>query len=182
MEVCVVSSLRVREFKWRYLPRNVRVYYDEFEYVVLWVDRRGYVYGGVCRYLSSCDNDLALQEIMSSVWRGPVKRKDVQSMVGARVYANPRPLADTHPNLAEFMTAAVFGDNGSLEPREAPTITTWCQGGQWRASVKDRAEGLVLFLAAETWPELWQMVDLFVMDESAPWRHDEGTLPRRKGK
>lgn len=111
-----------------------------------------------------------------------MKRKDVNAMAGARVHAAPGALAETHPNLAEFMTAAVFGENGTLEQREAPTITVWCSGGQWRASVKDRAEGLVLFVAAESWPELWQMIDLFVMEESAPWRHDEGSLPRLRKK
>lgn len=178
----VLSRNDVREFRWRYLPRNVRVYNSLYEYVVLWVDRGSRVYAGASRYFSSCDEDLARAEVMELVWRGPMKRKDISAMAGARVHAAPGKLADTHPNLAEFMTAAVFGEDGQLENREAPTLTVWCAGGQWRASAKDRAEGLVLFVAAESWSELFQMLDLFVLEESAPWRHDEGTLPRKKQK
>lgn len=105
-----------------------------------------------------------------------MKRKSVEQLVGVRVHASPAGLASTHPNLAEFMTAAVFEDEGKPAARESPTVTVWCAGGQWKASVKDRAEGLVLWLSAESWAELWQMVDLFVMEGDAPWRHDEGAL------
>lgn len=111
-----------------------------------------------------------------------MKRKTIEQLVGVRVHANPGGLADTHPHLAEFLTAATFEVDGKHEPREAPTITVWCAAGQWRASVKDRAEGLVMWLSSETWAELWQMVDLFVLEADAPWRHDEGALNGKRVK
>lgn len=111
-----------------------------------------------------------------------MRRKTLEQLVGIRVHGSPAGLAETHPNMAEFMTAATFEQDGKTEPRESPTLTVWCAGGQWKASVKDRAEGLVMWLSAETWAELLQMVDLFVMEVAAPWRHDEGALNGKRVK
>lgn len=108
-----------------------------------------------------------------------MKRKSLEQLRGVRLHGDPKGLVESYPHLAEFMTAAAFENDGKLDRRESPTITVWCSGGQWRASVKDRAEGLVMWLSAETWCELWQMVELFVMEADAPWRHDEG---ERQGK
>lgn len=111
-----------------------------------------------------------------------MKRKTVEQLVGVRVHASPSGLAETHPNLAEFLTAATFETDGKHEPREAPTVTAWCAGGQWKVSIKDRAEGLVMWLSSESWAELWQMADLFVLEPDAPWRHDEGVLLGKRAK
>jgi hypothetical protein len=136
----------------------------------------------VCRRFLAEEAEGQKAEVMSAVWEGPMKRKTLEQLRGVRCHADAAGLASTHPNLAEFMTCAAFDGDGKLEPREAPTITVWCQGGQWKASVKDRAEGLVMWLASETWAELWQMIDLFALEPDAPWRHDEGTFQGKRVK
>lgn len=108
-----------------------------------------------------------------------MKRKDVAKMAGVLLHASPEGLRDIYPNLAEFLTAATYEGGDKPESRESPTITIWCSGGLWRASVKDREEDLVLWLSAETAPQLLDMLELFVMEASAPWRRDEG---QQKGK
>lgn len=100
-----------------------------------------------------------------------MKRKDQSSNPSLQTHASPKGLIDTHPSLAEFMTSATF--EGESVRRESPTVTVWCAAGQWRASVKDRAEGLVMWLVADTWSDLWAMVEMMVLEEDAPWRHDE---------
>lgn len=105
-----------------------------------------------------------------------MKRKDRSECPGLATHASARGLTELYPNLSEFMTAAQFEGDG--DRREAPTITVWASGGQWKASVKDRAEGLVMWLSADSWAELWQMVDLMCLESTAPWRHDDPSHDR----
>jgi len=107
-----------------------------------------------------------------------MKRKDPQSVPGLASHASPDLIKGHYPNLAEFLTCAAYEDGAR---REAPTITLWAQSGQWKMSVKDRAEGLVMWLSAEKLLELLQMAELFVLESDAPWRIDEMGNPD-KGK
>jgi hypothetical protein len=72
--------------------------------------------------------------------------------------------------LAEWMTATSYEDG---TPRQVPTITFWCQGGEWKANLRDRAEGLCLWLSAGTWAELVKIIDAACQDSTYPWRRDE---------
>ena len=74
------------------------------------------------------------------------------------------------PSLAEWMTATTYDDGTT---RQTPTVTFWCQGGEWKANLRDRAEGLCLWLSAETWAELVKIIDAACQDAGYPWRRDE---------
>lgn len=100
-----------------------------------------------------------------------MKRKDLSKSVASLLHADPDGLKQSFPKLAEFMTAATF--EGSKDRRESPTVTIWAISGTWRASVKDRAESLVLWLSAPTIGELLSMLEDFVLSATAPWRHDQ---------
>lgn len=100
-----------------------------------------------------------------------MKRKDLAKMKAPLLHADPDGLTQAFPKLAEFMTAATW--DGAKDRRESPTITVWATGGTWRASVKDRAEGLVMWLSAPCIGELLTMLETFVLSPDAPWRHDE---------
>lgn len=105
-----------------------------------------------------------------------MKRKEVRA-------AGPGGAASTEglsklPNLAEWMTTTAFDDGA---PRQVPTITFFCQDGEWRASLKDREEGLCMFLNAPTWAELVKLINDMCMEEKGPWRHD-GTPTRTRAK
>jgi len=100
-----------------------------------------------------------------------MKRKDLSKSKSSLLHADPDGLAQTFPKFAEFLTAATF--EGSKERRESPTVTFWALGGTWRASIKDRAEGLVLWLSAPNVGELLAMIEEFVLSAEAPWRHDQ---------
>lgn len=103
-----------------------------------------------------------------------MKRRDVKNLPGARRHASPGPLEGHYPQLGEFLTDACFEDGTR---RESPTITFWAQGGLWKASVKDRAESLVMWLSAEKLLELMQLLELYVASEDAPWRVDDYKAP-----
>jgi len=100
-----------------------------------------------------------------------MKRKDLSKMKSPLLHATTDGLSKSFPKLAEFMTSATF--DGGKDRRESPTVTIWAAGGTWRASVKDRAEGLVLWLSAPDVMELIGMLEEFVLSPEAPWRHDE---------
>jgi len=100
-----------------------------------------------------------------------MKRKDLSKSKSSLLHADPEGLAKSFPKLSEFLTAATF--DGSKDRRESPTVTIWATSGTWRASVKDRAEGLVLWLSAPTVLELLGMLEDFCLSAEAPWRHDQ---------
>jgi len=108
-----------------------------------------------------------------------MKKKNLEKSRSALQHAEPSELKTSFPHLAEFMTAATY--DGGKERRESPTLTVWASAGTWRCSVKDRAEGLVLWLSAPTPLELLAMLEEFVLSEAAPWRHDD-QLHERNGK
>jgi len=62
--------------------------------------------------------------------------------------------------------------------RVARTFTCWAAGGQWKVAVKDRAEGLVLWLSADSLQQLVVLLDAMVLSTEAPWRHDEANHER----
>jgi len=120
------------------------------------------------------DNQIA--EIWSLIWGDLMKNKNLAKNGSPLTHAEAAELKAAFPNLPEFMTAATY--DGGKERRESPTVTFWCTAGTWRASVKDRAEGLVLWLSAPSVKELLTMLDDFVLSEAAPWRHDEQSHER----
>jgi hypothetical protein len=110
------------------------------------------------------------QAIADVVWRcQAVKKKDTKKVAGLKSHAAPGVLETSYPNLAQFLTTALYDDG---EEREAPTMTLWAQGGLWKLSIKDRAEGLVMWLSAEKLLELMQLADIYCLEEDAPWRRD----------
>ena len=111
------------------------------------------------------------------VERAKMKRREVKESSAARLHANPMPLMTDFPNLAEWLTAASFEGEDGL--RAAPSITVFCMSGEWRAALKDKEMGLVMWLSAQTADDLILLAEQMVLAEGAPWRHDDGP---REGK
>lgn len=74
------------------------------------------------------------------------------------------------PLLAEWMTSTTYEDGAE---RQVPTMTFWCQAGEWKVNLRDRAEGLCLWLSAGTWLELLKMINDACQESAFPWRRDE---------
>lgn len=112
---------------------------------------------------------------------GQVKRKEV-SKTAAQDHA-ARAGLDKLANFAEWMTSGVFEDGSA---RQAPTVTVWCSAGEWKCNLRDRAEGLCLWLSADTWAELVKLINDYCQASAAPWRVDDGgpqdgkRLPRKR--
>jgi hypothetical protein len=147
---------------------------------VLLSDRGGRVYRGFVLQSVFASLADAKQRIADRLWEDQaMKRKAIDKGKRVRQLADPAGLDKTHPRLAEWMTCGWFED--TKEPRLGPTLTVWCVSGEWRASLKDRAEQLVCWLSAPTYAELMEMADAFCQSGEAPWRHDEQGTPE-KGK
>lgn len=169
---------RVVEWKYRYLPAGVRCWISREGYTLLWSARNGITYRG--RSVGYCwtVTDADSRHIFNTIWESAIKRKTASNGQAYSSHGSDAWLSENFPSLHEFLTAGTFDDE--KDRREAPTITFWAQGGQWKCSVRDRAEGLVLWLSGPDLKELMQMLELFVLDDSAPWRHDEAQHPRDK--
>jgi len=84
-------------------------------------------------------------------------------------HASPAGL-DKSPMFAEFMTSAAFEDGTA---RMSPTVTIWCQGGEWKANIRDRAEKVCLWLSEESFPKLLKLLEEMCQESAAPWRVDD---------
>lgn len=168
-----------RRWHERWYPRAVRVWVSRDDFALLWSNQFARVYSGALVRFVSGDADGQRREIWNRIHEGPMKRKERSALVGGLIHASPEELTKRWPRLAEFMTAARF--EGSDDTREAPTITIWASGGQWKMSIRDRSEQLVMWLSAETLVELLKMAEGFCQDESGPWRVDD-FLSERNGK
>jgi len=174
----VYSSIAVR-WKNRYIPRFCRVYLFDDVYLVTWSSRGGFVYASTTGPLTSPRPADNRQRVHDSIREGPVKKKNVASLRSAAWHADDDAVLEGFPLLSEFMRSATYED--STDPRDAPTITIWCAGGLWKAAVKDRAEGLVMWLSDSSLFVLLTLLNGMVLSEDAPWRHDS-ELNGQKGK
>jgi len=152
------------------MPPGVSVLLDGEGFMVVRHTRQGFLVS--CRrevWLE--DSTLARKErVWAAIWRVVMKKKDKKLLTSLNQHASTYGLAEQFPNLSVFMTTAQYEDEGGR--REAPSITFWCDNGLWKASVKDKDEGLVMWLSAETVVELLQCVELYCLESEAPWRHD----------
>ena len=151
--------------------QGVLVYVLPEQYIVLRRSRTGHVYGSALLPFLTEGVENQRLEVARSIWGGAgMKRKDPSSVPGLSLHASPDLLKGNWPSLAEWLTSALYEDGGR---RESPTLTVWASAGQWKLSLKDRAEGLVMWLSAEKLLEVLQLAELLVLSADAPWRHDE---------
>lgn len=160
-----------RQYREKYVPRGTRVYVSRDSYVVHFTSRTGYCLACLTGRFASSTVDEQLDELWSVIHGGAMQRKNLRGSSLNDSHARADDIAKLWPRLVEFMTAAKF--EGSDEPRAAPTLTIWAQGGVWRCTVRDRAEGLVLWLSDEKLDDLLSLADAFCQDAEGPWRHDE---------
>lgn len=166
-------DLRSLPFRWRwnYLPRNVAVWLCPDGFLVQWRNCGGFVYASTWRWWRLGKRSDRPQQVMDVVWEGPMKRKALSSIASVRSHAPEDKWLSGFSNLQQFMLDAAFeGEEGR---REAPTVTIWAGGGEWKAAVKDRSEGLVMWLSAPSLRELVKLMDTFCLSEDGPWRHDD---------
>lgn len=105
-----------------------------------------------------------------------MKRKELKSPSLSKDHAPPDELSSRWKSLGEWLTCAVWED--TKEVRQAPTVTIWAQGGQWKCCLRDRDRKLVMWLAAQSLSELVELADSIVLSPDAPWRHDDSANER----
>lgn len=138
---------------------------------VVFQTRGGFQYHCLNLPLLSFGPDAQKQEIADAIWGfQAMRKKDRAKTPGAGLHASPDLLRGHYPKLAEWLTSAQYDDR---TPREAPTVTLWASGGQWKMTLKDRAEGLVMWLSAEKLLELLMLAEQFCQEEEGPWRVDD---------
>jgi len=175
----LLRESRIRRYRDRYFPRGTECWVSRDCCALLFSVRGGFLLGGLLHRFRACDAASQTSEIWKLIHeRNDMKPKSVSSSSGSRTHADPGELLAPYPSLSEFLTCAAYEDGSR---RESPTLTLWATSGQWKLSVKDRAESLVMWLSAASLQELLQMAELFVLEESAPWRHDDQASPD-KGK
>ena len=166
----------VKRWKWEYHPPGVSVWVTREGFLCQWSTRSGFVYMSRYSAWSSQDGEDQKAEVMHLIWEEDVKRKDVRQLQGVQWHVGEDKLLKDLPNLSEFLRAAAFeGEEGI---RDSPTITLWASGGEWKVSVRDRAEQLVMWLSATSLRELAKLLESMVGSPDGPWRHDDHASDR----
>ena len=170
----------VREWKTSNFGPGVRVFVTPDSAGVFFTSRRGFQYADLHLPLLSVGADPQKLEIAHAVWRyRAMKKKDRLKTPGAGLHASPDLLKGKWPKLAEWLTSAAYDDG---TPREAPTLTLWCSGGLWRLTLKDRADGMVMWLSSEKLLEVITLAEQYCLEEEAPWRVDDYSQEHGKRK
>jgi len=173
------ASRRGSRLLHRHLPPGAAVFVCGWGLVCLHHCRTGFPTGGTIVRPVSLDPDGLLRSALQTFiqpYGAMVKKKEVKAIPGGPA-ASSEGLSKL-VSLAEWMTSTSYEDG---TPRQVPTVTFWCQAGEWKANLRDRAEGLCLWLSAGSWGELVKMIDAACQDSSYPWRRDEYGDPE-KGK
>lgn len=168
--VCVGGWPGRGVFRCRWLPCGVRVFMSDTGFLVQRATRDGYVF--YCRWVPVVWGDH--DDFRSPVYAACCQEGGAQVNKKSVAIVKGGPAASVDgmgkiPSLAEWMTATTFDDGAD---RQTPTVTFWCAGGEWHANLRDRAEGLCLWLVAPTWAELVKLCDQMCQESSAPWRRD----------
>lgn len=85
------------------------------------------------------------------------------------VAADAEPLAEQYPNLAERLTEQVFSDG---QPRKVDTCLIFAQDGAWKACLRDREEGVCLWVTTGSLLDLLDVLEAALKDPHAVWRAD----------
>src|SRR6187431_2507900 len=94
---CRVSPrCHLREWRPGWLPRPVRVWVSRTHFIVLWASQNGFGYSWSRYPFFTSGPDQQMTEVMLRVWEGPVKRKDVAKLPGAKFHADPGELKKSH--------------------------------------------------------------------------------------
>lgn len=165
----------------RSLPRWVRVYQCDWYEAIVRYWPSGHVVRSVAvePYLpgsAAWGESLwrAVDELMKKPTKGETSRPGAPA-------AAPGSLRLRHPGLSEHLTATAYEDG---TPRQTSTVLIFAAEGVWKATLRDREEGRCLWVAADSFDELWTVLEASVNDPAAVWRDDRlsgaDTAKRRK--
>lgn len=87
-------------------------------------------------------------------------------------------IAEKYPALAEHLSLDWI-DGGV---RTTSTLTLTVDGGRWRASLRDRDNGVVCWVTGDTFDGTLGLLERGIVDGSLDWRVDQYAPARRGGK
>lgn len=85
--------------------------------------------------------------------------------------------AKAFPTLVEFLTEERWEDGA---PRETGTVTIMADGGMWKCSIRDRAQGFYAFLSGKTPGDLLAGLERHLLGDSLDWRVDQAQGKRKR--
>lgn len=114
-----------------------------------------------------CELDPWLKEevLMSFLKRG---RPD-NGLNGQGGYSHDSDFADRYPALSEYMTALAYPDGSA---RRTSTLNVFVDRDGWKASLKDRDNGLILFATDRSFLGVLEALEGLLISEHPPWRED----------
>lgn len=162
---------RVRRWRFRYLPPGVAVWVTREGFLLQYSSREGYVWFSSWSWWKSDDGQEQKQQVFNLIWEIQMKRRNLSEVSSVQWHVAEDKWLGKYPTFSEFMRAATF--EGEEGVRESPTLTVWASGGQWKLSIRDRAEKLVMWLSATNLEELFYVVEEMLGSNDGPWRHDD---------
>jgi len=97
------------------------------------------------------------------------KISQVEERVRARGGLDPCSLAARYPNLWEHLTALAYPDQTARVPS---SVSVFLDAGCLKACLKDKDNGLVAFVTADSLTGLLEALEAGLAEESLDWRVD----------
>jgi len=155
--------------------------FDIHEHGVRFRVARGF-YGRVVWVRAFLDCEAAYYSLMPD-WRTHVAKfvrrlqeSDKVAVVGGKVTDDE--LSKTHPALYEHFTL----DWLDGQPRTTSTVTISTGDGSWKGSLRDRENGLVLWVSGATLRGLLDALEAVLEAGDGDWRVDQYASPKSRGK
>lgn len=108
-----------------------------------------------------------------------MKKKQRPMDLSGERSAMPCDLVEQYPLLLEHLTHTTY-DDGS--PRDTSTLLVTTGDGMWKCMLKDRQEGLVLWVSAPTLTQALQLLDDCCGSDDTHWRRDTFAQQTQKKK
>ncbi len=116
--------------------------------------------------------------IKTSPWRASImqrRRERDQESGKQQLAALGFAFSQEFPSLFEHLSDTTFDDGSE---RETSTVLLFVDGGQWKACLHDRQEGLSLWVSGATYGDVMSALEADLAAGGGSWRSDRGKKSR----
>lgn len=152
--------------------------------VILWYWKSGHVRDVAVESWNAPSFSLLREHVNERGWQMLSKSQERRSSGTAPDTAVDERFKNKWPNLWDYLTQTKWDDG---TPRETSSLLVFAGDGRLKGMLKDRDASLTLWVAADTFERLLDLLEKACVDPDAEWRQDRpqgqpGATASRKGK
>lgn len=149
--------------------------------VVLWIQTRWCaVPHRVCTHQNVTGDLAGLRDLVEGIACHMLRKSDAPKPLGLEpCVSHSDPMMSSHPALWSYLTQMAWEDGS---PRETASLLVFMDGGAFKAMLRDKANGLCLWVAAPALSMLMDVLEAKLLDPNADWRTDRVAPGQKAGR